>query len=172
MSPEGSGRPAPGDSSSGRVHSQDSGLASHIPRHGRVLAVDWGSSRLGLAISDETQLLATPLAVLRRRPGKRLPLGGFLTIVETEHPVGLVVGLPVDDDGLLGEAAMHAREMGDLFATRSNLPIEWLDESFTTTEAAHRLTERGVSPRTRRTDIDALAAAVLLERWIAERRGE
>jgi len=142
-----------------------------IPRSGRVLAIDWGTSRLGLAISDETQLLATPLAVLRRRPGKRLPLRDFLTIVETEQPVGLVVGLPVDDAGQLGPAAAQAREMGDLFATRSRLPLDWLDESFTTTEAAHRLTERGIAPRLRRHDIDAIAAAVLLERWIAERRG-
>jgi putative Holliday junction resolvase len=142
-----------------------------IPPTGRVLGLDWGTSRIGVAISDETQLIATPLGVLRRRPGKRLPLHDFLTIVETEHPVGLVVGLPVDDEGRLGPAAVGAREMGDLFATRSKLPLDWLDESFTTTEAAHRLTERGVAPRTRRTDIDALAAAVLLERWIAERRG-
>jgi putative Holliday junction resolvase len=127
--------------------------------------------RLGLAISDETQLIAAPLAVLRRRAGKRLPLGEFLTIVETERPVGLVVGLPLDDEGQLGPAAQAAREMGDLFAVRSGLPLDWLDESFTTMEAEHRLHERGVSPRTRRTDIDALAAAVLLERWIAERRG-
>ncbi len=143
-----------------------------IPRTGRVLGVDWGRNRIGIAITDETQLLASPLAVLRRRTGKRLPLGAFLTLVEREHPVGLVVGLPIDIEGHLGETAIAAREMGDLFATRSGLPLDWFDESFTTTEAEHRLTERGVAPRVRRFDLDAMAAAVLLERWIASRRGE
>jgi putative Holliday junction resolvase len=142
-----------------------------IPPTGRVLGLDWGRSRIGVAITDEIQLLASPLDVLTRRAGKRLPLGAFLTIVEHEHPVGLVVGLPLDDAGQMGEHALQAREMGELFAVRSGQPLDWLDESFTTTEAEHRLHERGIAPRVRRYDIDALAAAVLLERWIAERRG-
>lgn len=142
-----------------------------IPTTGRVLGLDWGRSRIGVAITDEIQMLGSPLDVLTRRAGKRLPLGAFLTIVEKEHPVGLVVGLPLDDEGQMGEAAQQAREMGEMFATRSGLPLDWLDESFTTTEAEHRLHERGISPRVRRYDVDALAAAVLLERWIAERRG-
>lgn len=142
-----------------------------IPLSGRVLGLDWGRSRIGVAITDEIQLLASPLDVLTRRAGKRLPLGAFLTIVEKELPVGLVVGLPLDDEGNMGEHAQQARDMGEMFAVRSGLPLDWLDESFTTTEAEHRLQERGIAPRVRRFDIDALAAAVLLERWIAERRG-
>ena len=142
-----------------------------IPPSGRVLALDWGRSRIGVAITDEIQLLASPLGVLTRRAGKRLPLGAFLTIVEQELPVGLVVGLPFDDEGQMGQSAVQAREMGEMFAVRSGLPLDWRDESFTTAEAEQRLHERGIAPRVRRYDIDALAAAVLLERWIAERRG-
>jgi putative Holliday junction resolvase len=142
-----------------------------IPRTGRVLSLDWGASRIGVAISDETQLLATPLAVLPRRAGKRLPLGAFLTIVETEHPVGLVVGLPLgdiyDDET---PSLQGAREMGEVFAARSGLPLAWVDESFSTAEALDRLTERGVAPRSRREAVDALAAAVVLERWLDARR--
>lgn len=142
-----------------------------IPTSGRVLALDWGASRIGVAISDETQLLATPLAVLPRRAGKRLPLGAFLTIVETEHPVGLVVGLPLgdlyDDES---PSLRGAREMGALFAARSGLPIAWVDESFSTAEALERLTSRGVAPRSRREAVDALAASVVLERWLDARR--
>ncbi len=142
-----------------------------IPPAGRVLGIDWGHARIGLAISDATQLIATPLEVLRRRVGKRLPLGRFLDVVEREHPVGLVIGIPFGDDGLPGEAAGAAREMGELFAARSGLPHEWLDESFTTSEAEERLIDRGVAPRRRKFDLDAMAAAVLLERWIERRRG-
>ncbi len=141
-----------------------------IPAAGRVLGVDWGVNRIGVAISDEIQLIASPLAVLYRRAGRRLPLRDFLTIVETERPVGLVVGLPIDDEGGEGESASAAREMGEVFGSRSQLPVEWVDESFTTAEVVDRLTSRGISPESRREKIDALAAAVMLERWLAGRR--
>ncbi len=143
-----------------------------IPPLGRVLGLDWGANRIGVAITDETQIIATPLDVLQRRAGKRLPLGRFLSLVELHGPVGLVVGLPLDDEGHLGPSAIAAREMGDLFATRSGLPIDWLDESFSTAETLERLTLRGIAPRTRRSTIDAMAAAILLERWVAARRGQ
>ena len=141
-----------------------------IPATGRVLAVDWGSSRIGLAISDATQLVATPLGTLRRRAGKRLPLRDFLTIVETEHPVGLVVGIPFDDRGLESDSAIQARLMGDHFAERSALPVEWIDESFSTTDAHSAMLEGGAKRDRRRHEIDAVAAAVVLTRWLEARR--
>ncbi len=141
-----------------------------IPHAGRVLALDWGATRIGLAISDQTQLIASPLGTLKRRAGKRLPLGPFLDVIEREHPVGLVVGLPLDDEGLEGASAQAARAMGEQFATRASLPIDWVDESFSTTETLERLTDRGIAPRRRRESIDAMAAAILLERWLDRRR--
>ena len=81
-----------------------------IPTTGRVLALDWGLARIGVAITDETQLLASPLGTLTRRAGKRLPLGPFLDLVERELPVGLVVGLPLDDEGAEGESAQAASD--------------------------------------------------------------
>lgn len=141
-----------------------------IPTTGRVLAVDWGTSRIGLAISDETQMLATPLGTLRRRAGKRLPLRDFLSIVETEFPVGLVIGIPYDDFGLEGESAIHARGMGELFAARSALPVEWIDESFSTAEAHDTLIGTGATRARRQHEIDAIAAAVTLRRWLDRRR--
>jgi putative Holliday junction resolvase len=140
-----------------------------IPRAGRVLALDWGTNRIGVAISDETQLIATPLATIKRRAGKRPPLGEFLTLTEREHPVGLVVGVALDDHGREGDSAAAAREMGTLFATRSNLPVEWTDESFSTVTASERLTEAGYRKRAPRV-IDAAAAATLLQGWLEQRR--
>lgn len=134
------------------------------------MALDWGLARIGLAISDETQLLASPLGTLSRRAGKRLPLGPFLDVVEREAPVGLVVGLPLDDDGAEGESAAAARAMGEQFAARAALPLAWVDESFSTAEVLDRLTARGVAPRQRKAMIDAMAAAVVLERWLEQRR--
>jgi len=141
-----------------------------IPSTGRVLALDWGHARIGLAITDETQLLASPLGTLSRRAGKRLPLGPFLDVVERELPVGLVVGLPLDDEGAEGESAQAARAMGERFAARAALPLAWVDESFSTAEVLDRLTARGIAPRQRKEMIDAMAAAVVLERWLEQRR--
>ncbi len=141
-----------------------------IPSTGRVLAVDWGTSRIGLAISDEIQMLATPLGTLRRRAGKRLPLRDFLTIIETEHPVGLVVGIPYDDFGVEGASAAHARVMGELFGARSALPVEWIDESFSTVEAHDTMIDTGRTRARRQHEIDAMAAAVALRRWLDRRR--
>jgi len=141
-----------------------------IPPTGRVLALDWGTSRIGVAISDETQLVATPLAMLTRRTGRRLPLAQFLTLVTREKPVGLVVGLPLDDNGLEGDSALAAREMGVNFAARSYLPLEWIDESFTTASALTAM--RDLGRRTTKDNVDRQAAAQLLQEWLEERGRE
>ncbi len=138
-----------------------------IPKPGRVLGLDWGTSRIGVAISDETQLVATPLETWRYRTGRRLPLAEFLTVVTREKPVGLVVGLPLDDDGRIGDSAAAAREMGIAFAGRSYLPLEWVDESFSSADAIATLHEMG--RRVRPKEIDPLAAATLLQEWLDAR---
>ena len=142
-----------------------------IPRHGRVLGLDWGTSRIGLAITDETQLIATPLTTLTRRAGKRPPLGEFLTIVEREHPVGLVVGLPLNDEGGEGESALAAHAMGEFFAMRAQLPMDLVDESFSTTTALRTITALGRRHRNAKDIVDTIAAAVVLQRWLEMRRG-
>jgi len=139
-----------------------------IPNRGRVLALDWGTSRIGVAISDETQLVASPLDVLTRRAGRRLPLAQFLTIVTRERPVGLVVGLPLDDFGREGNSAIAAREMGVAFAARTYLPLDWVDESFTTADMLATMREMGRRPTQQ--NIDAMAAAELLQRWLDSRK--
>lgn len=143
-----------------------------IPPSGRVLGIDWGTSRIGVAISDETQLVASPLATLRRRAGKRLPMRDFLTIVEREHPVGLVVGLALDDDSAEGTAATAAREMGDVFGAKSGLPLDWTDESFSTVEAQGVMLASGRSRHHRAEHVDSAAAATLLQQWLDRRRRE
>ena len=139
-----------------------------IPATGRVLALDWGTSRIGVAISDETQLVASPLDTLTRRTGRRLPVAQFLTLVTRERPVGLVVGLPLDDDGREGDSARAAREMGVAFAARSYLPLEWIDESFTTARTLETMIEMGRRPTT--SNVDRHAAAELLQRGLDTRR--
>jgi putative Holliday junction resolvase len=91
----------------------------------------------------------------------------LITIIDREGPVGLVVGLPLDDDGLEGPAGIAAREMGRSVTAQRPLPLEWIDESFTTAETLHSMRETGTRPLR---GIDANAAATLLQQWLDGRR--
>jgi putative Holliday junction resolvase len=141
-----------------------------LPPTGRLIAVDWGEVRLGLALSDETQLLATPLETLVRRPGKRFPMPRFLELVEAHEPVGVVVGLPLTGEGGEGPSAAAARDVAATIARRTGLPLELWDERMSTARALAAIREQGGTTRGRKEDVDALAAAVLLQHYIDARR--
>ena len=141
-----------------------------LPSTGRLLAVDWGEVRLGLALSDETQTLASPLETLVRRAGKRVPLARFFALVAEHRPVGLVVGLPLTGEGTEAESAAAAREVAADLGRRSGLPTELWDERMSTARALAAIREQGGSTRGRKADVDALAAAVLLQHFLDARR--
>lgn len=141
-----------------------------IPTAGRVIAIDWGEVRLGLALSDETQTLATPLETLVRRPGKRFPMPRFLELVAEHEPVGIVVGLPLTLEGLEGDNARLTRELAAQVSARTALPAILEDERLTTARAHREIHAQGGSARGRREDVDALAAAVLLQGYLDRRR--
>jgi putative Holliday junction resolvase len=141
-----------------------------IPDSGRVMAVDWGEIRIGLALSDETQTIASPLATLTRRAGKRFPMPPFLKLITEHRPVGLVVGLPLTPDGLEGPSASAARELSVLLGARTYLPVILVDERMTTARAHAAISEQGGSTRGRKDDIDALAASILLQHFLETRR--
>jgi putative holliday junction resolvase len=141
-----------------------------IPEAGRLLAVDWGEIRIGLALSDETQTLASPLATLVRRQGKRFPMARFLELVAKHEPSGVLVGLPLTGEGDEEESALAARELAGRLADRSGLPVELWDERMSTARALAVIREQGGSTRGRKGDVDALAAAVLLQHFLDSRR--
>jgi putative Holliday junction resolvase len=143
-----------------------------IPRSGRILALDWGEIRFGVARSDETQVLASPLATLTRRAGKRFPMPRFLALVAEAGAVGIVIGLPIDLEGLEGDSAAAARTLAEQVATRTALPIELVDERMTTVRALRAIKEQGGSTRGRKEDVDALAASVLLQGFLDTRRNQ
>ncbi len=143
-----------------------------IPATGRILAVDWGEVRFGLALSDETQTIASPLCTLSRRAGKRFPMPAFLEVITTHRPVGLVVGLPLTLDGIEGESAAAARELSALLGARTYLPVTLVDERMTTARAHAAIQELGGSARGRREDVDALAATIRLQHFLEIRRNQ
>jgi putative Holliday junction resolvase len=140
-----------------------------LPEQGRLLAVDWGEIRIGLALSDETQTLATPLETLVRRRGKRFPMSRFLELIADHEPCGVVVGLPLTGEGDEAESAAAARLLAGGLAERSGLPVELWDERMSTARALAALREQGGRARGRKRDVDSLAAAVLLQHFLDAR---
>jgi putative Holliday junction resolvase len=138
---------------------------------GRLLGVDWGERRIGLALSDETRTLAQPLTTLTRRSGKRFPMRKFLTLLEQHAVTGVVVGLPLDQEGAEAEAAAAARALAADIAQHSGQPVELWDERLTTARALRAVRAMGGSTRGRKDDVDALAAALLLQHYLDAKRG-
>jgi putative pre-16S rRNA nuclease len=141
-----------------------------LPTEGRLIAVDWGEIRIGLALSDDSQVLATPLGTLVRRSGKRFPMPPFLALVEKHAPVGVVVGLPLTSEGREETSAAAARALAESIARRTGLPHELWDERMSTARALAAIREQGGHTRGRRAEVDALAAAVLLQHFLDARR--
>jgi putative holliday junction resolvase len=141
-----------------------------IPTTGRILGIDWGEIRTGLALSDETQTLATPLETLVRRAGKRFPMRRLMEITGLHSPVGIVVGLPLSGEGGEEASAASAREMADAIARRTRIPLELWDERMSTARALGSIREQGGTTRGRKAEVDALAAAVLLQHFLDARK--
>jgi putative holliday junction resolvase len=140
-----------------------------LPLNGRLIALDWGEIRIGIALSDESQTLASPLTTLTRRAGKRFPMPRFLAIVKEFEPVGAVVGLPLTPEGDEEASAEAARALAGLVAERTGLPVELWDERMSTSRALALIREQGGSVRGRKEQVDALAAAVLLQHFLDAR---
>lgn len=136
---------------------------------GPLLGVDWGEKRIGLALSDPSQSIAHPLAVLTRRAGRRFPMQQLRGLLEAHQPVGVVVGLPLTPEGDEGPAALAAREAGALIGEKSGLPVTYWDERLTTVRALGAVREMGGGARERPGDVDQLAATVLLQSFLDAR---
>jgi putative Holliday junction resolvase len=134
----------------------------------RVLGIDVGSVRIGLAISDETCTLASPVATIANEP--RTLWTRIDREIHDREVDKVVIGLPRRLDGSEGDAAENARKFAAELARRTTAAIELWDERFTTTIAERSLIESGVRRKRRREVIDSVAAAVLLQSWIDARR--
>ena len=134
--------------------------------------MDWGERRIGLALSDETQTLAQPLTTLTRRAGKRFPIAQLLQQITKHQVVGVIVGLPLNEDGAEGDAAHAARHLADAIKRRvGDLEVSMWDERMTTARVLAAVREMGGSTRGRKADLDAMAAALLLQHYLDARRG-
>jgi len=131
----------------------------------RVLGVDPGKVRVGLAVTDADGLIATPLRVVERR-GACEEIQQTAADLEVET---IVVGLPLNMDGTEGPSAEDARALGERLSA-AGLQVEYLDERLTTVGAERVLIESGHSRRRRREITDAVAATIVLEAYLARQR--
>jgi putative Holliday junction resolvase len=131
----------------------------------RLLGVDHGSVRVGLAVSDPDRKIAFPLTTYARR--SRDEDGAFFRdVVGREEIGGIVVGLPVHTDGREGVKAAEARAFGRWLAEATGLPVAFWDERFTTAQAESALWEAGLTHKKRKERRDRVAAQILLQSYL------
>ena len=138
---------------------------STVPPTGRLLGVDYGTVRVGLAVTDPDRIIASPLETLTRRD-EATDAVFFGRLVATERAVGLVVGLPLHTGGEEGKAAGNARTFGSWLAGVTGLPVVFWDERFTSSLAQDALIAAGMTRGKRKGRVDRVAAQLILRAYI------
>jgi putative Holliday junction resolvase len=133
-----------------------------------VLGIDAGERRVGVALSDESRLLASPLTVLDRGHGLAPILDTLAELTRREGVVHIIVGLPLNADGSVGRQARRAQDFARVASRVLALPIEMWDERLSTQQAEEILRAQGRNLRRirQRGEVDAVAAAVILQDYL------
>jgi putative holliday junction resolvase len=137
---------------------------------GRVIGLDLGSRRIGVAVTDAGQTLATPVVTIQRAATRDEDHRALRAVIEEYDAVGVVVGLPVSLSGEVGPAARQVMEEVGALRTVLGIAVDTVDERLTTVAAAGALRSSGVRSRDQRHLIDQAAAAELLQTWLERRK--
>jgi putative Holliday junction resolvase len=145
-----------------------------MPKDGRLLGLDVGGKRIGVAISDEGQILSSPWGMVEQ--GTRA-IGEIDRIARETGAIALVAGLPTGMSGREGAQAAETRRFADAVGEALGLPLSYWDERLTSTQAERMLIDAGMRRKDRRGQIDALAASLMLQGYLdsrmhRRRRGE
>jgi putative Holliday junction resolvase len=127
------------------------------------MAIDYGERRIGLAISDPMRMIASPAGHIDRRAGKRPPVAEIVRRATELEATSFVLGLPLDGEGNDTPRSLEVRSIGDTLAARTGYPVQLVDERFTTAAALRTIRDMGGSTKNRKGDVDAMAAAILLQ---------
>ena len=136
----------------------------------RWLGIDHGTKKLGLAFSDELEILASPFEVWPQEADRTLDR--LARLCREEGVQALCLGLPRHKDGAESATAPAARAFGEALAARTGLPLRFVNEHLSSAEAERLLRERGVKPEKRKLLLDAAAAAVILAELLEQRRSQ
>jgi putative holliday junction resolvase len=131
----------------------------------RVLGLDVGDRRIGVALSDETGVLASPLPTLAR-VGPKKDVKAVAALVREHGAAAIVIGLPLHLDGRLGSQARKVQAFGDALKPAAGVPVHYRDERLTTVEAEHILAERDVHWQRRKGLVDQVAAVLILQEFL------
>ncbi len=142
--------------------------SSNVP--GRLIALDLGAQRVGVAVCDELRITVTPLPVIERRSWKDL-LRRVADIVERYDARHLIIGLPLNMDGTEGSAAQEARRLAENFRRSLNVQVFLQDERLTSIEARSEMRAAGTGDEDINRRIDSESAAIILRDFIADHAG-
>ena len=138
---------------------------SPFPSKGRLLGIDFGTVRVGLAACDPDRIVASPMITYTRRTVEK-DAEYFLRVVKNESIVGLVIGLPISLNNTEGPKAIEAREFGAWLVSVTSLPFVYWDERFTTAAAEDIMRDAGLTPQKRKAKRDRVAAQILLQTYL------
>jgi putative Holliday junction resolvase len=131
----------------------------------RYLGIDYGEKRVGIAVSDPTKTIAQPFLTIQYNSKKEL-IGKILNLVEEEDIELIVVGLPLTLKGIDSNKTKTVRKFVENLRTIIQLPIEFVDERFTSIQAQRMLRDMGKKPSEQRSKIDQLAAQSILQTYL------
>ena len=134
----------------------------------RILGLDYGEKRLGFALSDHTEMLATPLSVVTCR-SEREALSETVRICKETGAERLVVGMPINMNGTRGPAAQNVDKFVQKLSKNLAIPVETWDERLSTKSATDVLIEAGASRKRRKEVVDKLAAQIFLQNYLDAR---
>jgi putative holliday junction resolvase len=135
----------------------------------RILALDVGDRRIGVAVSDPTGLLARPLSIISRKDAAT-DMRAVCRLVSEQEAGRVVIGLPLSLDGHVGPQAEKVQEFAAKLRTLLDIPLEWRDERFSTAAVKEQRLNPGAKKKKRRAPDDAEAAAVILQGYLDEKR--
>ncbi len=142
-----------------------------LPRDGVLLGIDYGTKRVGIAVSDMYQKYASPL-FNHQRQGRQADERFFLKLIPEYRPVGLVVGLPIHLSGDESEKSREARRFAAWLSGLFSLPADFQDERFSSFQAEQLMLQAELNARQRKARIDKLAAQILLQTFLDRRQQE
>ena len=144
-------------------------MSDSLPKTGRLAAIDFGTVRLGVAITDPDQRIASPLENYTRR-GQAADEIWLTQLAQSELIAGFVIGLPVHTSGDESQKSREAREFGQWIAQTTDLPVEYFDERYTTAHAEALLLDADLTKKRRKERLDKLAAQILLAAYLESSR--
>ena len=131
----------------------------------RILGLDFGERRIGVALSDPSAIIAQPLAVIERR-GLAEDIGSIKALISQHGVESVVMGLPLTLKGERGPQAQRALAFGNELKRATQVAIEWMDERFTTAQGSRALSEAGENGRQQKKRIDQVAAQLILQSYL------